>query len=359
MLVATISNLNAQLKIVADGSTYVKGFISADDYNDEVSFQVYGKVGTYLAGGRLSFGDYGSMSNGGGNAFIGEYGSYDSDMLQLHGKDGIYLTKQNGATIAYYTSSVNRFHFMCDVYSNGLKLTSDERFKTNINKLDSALESLKKLDGVSFYYDFSKTLRKNNTIYANDSGSRMSAKEKEYMAYLEQLEKKEELNKTRKLGFIAQDLQKVFPELVEKDSAGYLYVDYIGLIPVIVEALKEQQQQIDDLKKYIATKKSGSTLKSTSMSVTESLQTDNSLEQNIPNPFSTDTRINLSLSRNVKSAMLCIFDMQGTLIKSNQIFERGNTQINIAASELKPGMYFYTLIADGKEVDTKRMILTE
>lgn len=50
--------------------------------------------------------------------------------------------------------------------------------------------------------------------------------------------------KNRKLGFSAQKIQKVFPELVSTDKNDYLNVDYIGLIPVVVEALKEQQVQI-------------------------------------------------------------------------------------------------------------------
>jgi len=52
--------------------------------------------------------------------------------------------------------------------------------------------------------------------------------------------------KTR-LGFIAQDLKAIFPELVDEDKDGYMYVDYVGLIPVLVESVKEQQAQIDEL----------------------------------------------------------------------------------------------------------------
>ena len=52
--------------------------------------------------------------------------------------------------------------------------------------------------------------------------------------------------KTR-LGFIAQDLKAIFPELVDEDKDGYMSVDYVGLIPVLVESVKEQQAQIDEL----------------------------------------------------------------------------------------------------------------
>jgi hypothetical protein len=55
-------------------------------------------------------------------------------------------------------------------------------------------------------------------------------------------------------GLIAQEVEKVFPEMVKPiDSNGYKGVDYVKLIPVLVEAIKEQQKQIEALKKLIQT----------------------------------------------------------------------------------------------------------
>jgi hypothetical protein len=51
--------------------------------------------------------------------------------------------------------------------------------------------------------------------------------------------------------------------------------------------------------------------------------------------------------------------MQGKQISHYPVYERGNGSITITGGTLEPGMYMYALIADGKEVDTKRMILTE
>ena len=61
----------------------------------------------------------------------------------------------------------------------------------------------------------------------------------------------------------------------------------------------------------------------------------------------------------VTSATLYVYDMQGAQKKSITINERGNTSVTISGGEFIAGMYMYTLLADGKEVDTKRMILTE
>ena len=55
----------------------------------------------------------------------------------------------------------------------------------------------------------------------------------------------------KRMGFSAQDLQKVFPELVKEGDDGYLSIDGVGLIAPLVEAIKEQQKEIDDLKEKI------------------------------------------------------------------------------------------------------------
>jgi hypothetical protein len=56
-----------------------------------------------------------------------------------------------------------------------------------------------------------------------------------------------------KIGLLAQEVQKVFPELVKQanDTKGTLSVNYQGMVPVLLNAIKEQQAQIDILKKLI------------------------------------------------------------------------------------------------------------
>ena len=49
----------------------------------------------------------------------------------------------------------------------------------------------------------------------------------------------------RQIGFSAQEVEKLFPEIVMTDTNGYKSVDYGRLTPILVEAIKEQQQQID------------------------------------------------------------------------------------------------------------------
>ena len=55
----------------------------------------------------------------------------------------------------------------------------------------------------------------------------------------------------RQVGLIAQDVEKVLPEIVKTDTAGYKSVAYDKLTAILVEALKEQQNEINELKAEI------------------------------------------------------------------------------------------------------------
>ena len=63
---------------------------------------------------------------------------------------------------------------------------------------------------------------------------------------------KDVTQKGRQLGLIAQDVKKVIPEIVSGDeNTDTLRMNYVSLVPVLINAIKEQQKQIDDLKKDI------------------------------------------------------------------------------------------------------------
>ena len=99
--------------------------------------------------------------------------------------------------------------------SGDLTINSDARLKSNIISLGSTLAKLLMIDGKSY------------TMKTNESQS--------------------------KIGLLAQDVQKAFPELVKttNDSDKTLSVNYQGLIPVLINAIKDQQKQIKELKKLI------------------------------------------------------------------------------------------------------------
>jgi len=85
----------------------------------------------------------------------------------------------------------------------------------------------------------------------------------------------------------------------------------------------------------------------------------NLLYQNAPNPFSVSTQIEYFIIDNTQNAMINIYNMNGTQLKSIQLHQTGSGFITISGSEFTAGMYMYALIADGQVIDTKQMILTD
>jgi len=91
---------------------------------------------------------------------------------------------------------------------------SDKRLKENIKPIESALDKVSKLQGVTFNW------KKSDSI----------------------------LNIKEDVGFIAQDVQKVIPELVREDKDGMLSIRHQGITPILLEAIKELKAEIEELK---------------------------------------------------------------------------------------------------------------
>jgi len=83
------------------------------------------------------------------------------------------------------------------------------------------------------------------------------------------------------------------------------------------------------------------------------------LFQNQPNPFSSETTIRFEIQQAVVDTQLYIFNMNGTLLKTIQINQRGSGNVTINGNEFNAGMYLYSLVVDNKIIESKQMLLTE
>jgi hypothetical protein len=101
---------------------------------------------------------------------------------------------------------------------------SDINLKTNVNNIDTPLETILKLKGITFEWKEKVIEKEPGKRYTNLEGT--------------------------KHGFIAQEVEKVLPDLIN-DEKPYKSLNYIEIIPILVEAMKEQQKQIDELKRKI------------------------------------------------------------------------------------------------------------
>lgn len=310
---------------------------------------------------------------------IGMGTNWPSSEFKCHIKGNLLLTNypatpgvemrmkvdQNGeATLG---SSTDRLLIWTDwagynnVYGTRFYDLSDSTTKENITPLNHSLNTIKNFKSYSYNY---KKVEKDSV--KREHGSK-------------------NMKENKSFGFLAQEVEQFLPEIVDT-AMGLKMIDYTAIIPILTEAIKEQQTQIETLqsivhsqeqdlieikKKYeecCTTKekennksnlKSAVVDNSTDVENNENLANTAILFDNSPNPFTVNTKIQFFIPKESLSARLIVHDLQGIEIKTIQIYETGNSSITINGSELKPGMYLYTLLVNNEIIDTKRMLLTK
>ena len=324
---------------VITGSTnsgYFRGIYSqakrSSYYNKGRAYAIYGRAGNCGTG--YNYGVFGNLE---GTAFgAAVYGG-------INDYNGTYV----GGQYAGY--------FNGDVYVTGTISAatvidrSDSRLKDSIEPLDEPVEKL-------FQLEAKKYILISKPAVSTDTTQTQS----ENMGFF---------NHKFQYGFIAQDVQQIFPDLVYEGQDGYLGINYRGFIPLLINVVKAQQTEIAQLHAQIDDCCSilpGSNKMLNDPNGMNSNQAGEYSEnktaelfQNNPNPFTVNTEIRYILPAGVKQAYILIFDMQGTLLDTYPLSSDGQGKITIDGGKYRPGMYMYSLIADDKEVDTKKMILTE
>jgi len=258
------------------------------------------------------------------------------------------------------------------VRANGVPLTSDAMFKTNVDSLQSSLAIIEALRPKTYFMD---------TVNYNGFG-------------------KFNFESVRQYGFIAQEVETVLPELVTigrkpavTDTLGNILVEaynyrslnYIGLIPILTKGMQELQAEnqylrshLNDLREQMQQLAAAVTsccgqgasyrlsdegdqlfAETRQMDVTLSDSKSVVLDQNVPNPFAERTVIQYFIPTGASKAQMLFHDAQGRLVQSTDIAETGYGKLNVFASDLTDGTYTYSLVVDGKVMDTKRMIKAE
>lgn len=308
-------------------------------------------------------GVYGTNS-GGGNAGVYGYSSGGNGSVGVTGHCsgvGFGMSAYGDAGSGIYATSVSNYagYFVGDVFSSGNYVGSDLRLKQNIQDVTKAMDIINQLQPK--LYNFK-----------NDGNYKLM-----------------NLPKGQHYGLIAQDLEKVLPNLVRDskfetgmatppdlptgkegtqpkkettETIDFKAVNYTELIPIMIKGMQEQQaiienqqQQIDELKQMIQNNGGTSNFANPKLA-TES----NSayLLQNAPNPFTQNTTVRCFVPTDVQQAKLVVYNMNGQLIKSYDLSKGMNT-VTITAGTLSSGQYIYSLLADGKKIDSKNMSLTK
>ena len=210
---------------VGDGAIYT---LSTSDNNTGIGYQALYKVTNGSNNTALGTKAAWSLSSGSNNTTIG-YEAYTyannsvnqtiigykasgtADNSVVLGNDAVtavYMAEDAGATV--YAAGLNLNSFLITAtstiltLSGDLTINSDERLKDNIQPLGSTLNKLHQIEAKTYSF------------------------------------KKDEEH-TPKIGVLAQEVQAVFPELVTEGADGILSVNYQGLVPVLINAINEQE----------------------------------------------------------------------------------------------------------------------
>ena len=180
-------------------------------------------------------------------------------------------------------------------------------------------------------------------------------------------------------GFIAQEVEAAATKLnftfsgIDKPQSddGLYGLRYDNFVMPLVKAVQEltaindkkdaamdaMQKQIDELKALIINNCKLDA--NTAMPVNSSLQKEGSasLEQNLPNPFTSNTTIRYNAPKG--NAKIIIANTAGNIVKTFNLTTKNNGSVTVYANELAAGTYYYSLIVDGKKTDSKKMILVK
>lgn len=323
--------------------SYFKYGINGNGAYSSVDLTSAGSVGVRgVAGNAIqnNYGVMGALSGSNNGACI--YGSTVSSNLMINGQYAGYF---NGETYVHGTLTVNEvFH------------PSDIRLKENISLLANdgnrgALENVLAMNVLEYNYKkheiSDEDIRLAEELYGKEAAEELRNGEKSHDAV--------DCNRLH-FGVSAQELQTIYPNLVREGQDGYLAVNYVELVPVLIRSIQELKEELDDMKGNGTVRKAPS--KQPTYVEKEGFITENVLYQNTPNPFKESTEIRFSLADDARDAAICIFDMQGKLLKKMPV-STGTESITVNGYELGEGMFLYSLIVNGQEIDTKRMILTK
>lgn len=331
--------------------------IEANSNIDSISSS-YGIVGTSTSGSqrvatsdKRSYGVVGNAGFGYGGWNFGVFGR----LLNSHYGAGIYGTayyNDNGANLldpyaGYFNGNV---HINGGLYTDFMLGPSTPEIQmpmmseTNgISDNESVLENLSGLSAVAYYK------AQPMATHQMESGEAIELQGTASTIQVQNLSKKH-------YALCAEQLEEVYPDLVYTQKDGTKHINYIELIPLLVQSLSELNAELAELKGENAIYAQKKEATSISRMVDDEISV---LNQNNPNPWNSSTEVKLVVAENVKTAMFYVYDLTGKQVYEKVITEKGEQTIRLTSVDFTPGMYIYSLITDGKVIETKRMIVTK
>ncbi len=309
--------------------------------NSGRSFGIMGIAGNATSG--WNYGVYGRLDGTNNGAAI--YGTTNSTENGSN-TGGKYAGYFNGATKVVGNLSVTG-SISGTVLNKAVSTLEKRNAETDILTVDetatgtSMTEKIKGMTAIPYYItpdnNLTKTINNADTVEVERAMSMLEAQNLSKKHYALSVER----------------IQESFPDLVYENEDGTTSVNYMEMIPILVQTINELNNRLQSLEQRYSLNKTRSAGNG------DNIYNDIVLGNNSPNPFSTETSIEYNIPNGVNEAALCIYDMSGKQKNKFIINERGKGSIDITANNFNEGLYVYALIIDGNVYDTKKMIITK
>lgn len=199
----------------------------------------------------------GNTTIGGDNLTIGDLSAFGGIFTQRSAIDVVAHSDGDLMTGYINGSTGDRFNIKLDASNSNAKISSGGGYNLTFSTEGGTMNFESSSFGATYAFDGDATISNDLTVSGDvvvSSDARLKANIISLGSTLARLLLIDGKSYTmikdgkQKIGVLAQDIQKVFPELVTTDNNKMLAVNYQGLVPVLINALKEQQVEIDKLK---------------------------------------------------------------------------------------------------------------
>lgn len=308
---------------------------------------IFGRATSIVSGTGRSYGVYGIAGNRTSGYNYGVYGAL------LGNKNGAGVFGVAATTSIPQVNGRYAGYFYGDTYVTGtltagqITTLSDARYKSNIQQINAtALAKIAALNPVQY------------TMLSGEAIALANTEQSDTASTMTMTTSNENLSKANQIhyGLLAQEVKELYPELVYEDSAGVMSINYMELIPLLIQAVQDLSEQVSALSNSSnasARKQAPKQRESTTETIAAMLY------QNTPNPFTEETVISYIVPTEAQQASIYIYNMLGEQLSQYDVSTFGEGSITISANELYAGTFLYLLVVDGKLIDTKQMIITQ
>lgn len=171
-----------------------------------------------------------------------------SDQFDAWGGAGVLISNQESEEGGFWANG----NYAC-IFSPGdndlVKFVDEDYFNNTGTVYETGL--MARIDANGVYYQISDKNKKNNILKIENAVqkiSKMNGYTYDFVLHPDEIKKGQNINHSA--GIVAQEIENIFPEAVSKVDGNYM-VNYSAIIPVLIEAIKEQQKQIEDLRELV------------------------------------------------------------------------------------------------------------